>query len=629
MDEKKERILFVWLPIGIVIGIILTLILQGITKANAAQEPQYIFYVNDTLYGTNTQRDIWVYSAGVLDQSNVVYSYGPANAVQTVYTKVNGTWRESEAPMHLQSTVNFTMVKGTFSYTNYEPEYVDEHFIPVTFDTTYTPKVLNAPCIECAASDAFYNVVYFQDYRSMRWYCYAHNGEIRFCNDNIILCQPSGALWYWETEDDLGDRWVLLDTSHVASQSTHYLVYRAMWVTYARGNNLIAVTDYSSSTVPSWPPTHGGGHSFNDGYVAPISSFGYDDTCTIDYLQCTFADAGEEPTPGPVTSDPEFSFFVKGKPFWPQTLVPNTTSSQNNQYYLVDVFASDIYEPLNIQFQGNTALAKAMSEYGVAPPWVRPAVVKSYNQNDLALYIYFSGNLYGLKIYVIGEVLPTHNMEFIRENYDAIEWDVNTEYSSSFYAGTDNGLNCVSIFLSGSVQWGTSETPSLFDITLSRYGSVEVPNRPFYNATNSSCFNYTYNSVDNAIVQGYRIGLDLSPESDITPTPSPEPTLPPGVTPSPVPTEPPHVIIQWPTNTPTPSPVINWTPPGNKDDDLKGDETKNIFTTGLNWFRSNMNNGLLAKAFSFVPPELQWLVWFLIFALLVLAVIRLLIHFGG
>lgn len=337
------------------------------------------------------------------------------------------------------------------------------------------------------------------------------------------------------------------------------------------------------------------------------------------------------PTPTPaVSSEPAFSFFLYGRPVWSQTLVPNLDVRTLN-YYMVDVYASDIYAPLDVPLQGNTALAVAMSNYGVESPFIRPVVIQSYESTSNAIYIYFAGTLSAVKIYPIGTVLPSHNKDIIRQSYSAVDWVVGTEYSSSFYSGTSNGLNVVSAFLEGNVQYGTSVRPQIFELTLSGYGDLPLSGRPFYNAQAGTCFNYTNNTVNNALAQAYRAGMTNSSVAvpSPTPTPTPDPNATPTPTPSPAPTEPPHVIINWPTNTPMPTPSIKWNPPGSKDTDLPGGETKTILGRGLDWFRTQMNGGLFAKAFSFLPSEVQWLAWFLIFVLLILAVVRLLIHFGG
>lgn len=610
--------------IAMVSGILLALFV--ISKVNAASEPQYIFYVNGTLYGTNTQRDIWVYPSGILDQSNVVYSYGPANAVQTVYTKVNGNWIESEAPVHLQSTLNFTMVKGTFSYTNYEPEYVDEHFITLTFDTAYSPKPLVAPCTECSASDPFYNVVYFQDHNSFRWYCYAHNGDIRFCNDNVILVQPSGALWYWETQDDQGDRWVLLDTSHVAVQGTDYLVYRAMWVIYARGNNLLAVTDYSSATVPSWPPTHGAGHSFNDGYITPISDFGYDDTCTIDYLQCVFADPVEEdPTPSP-TSAPVQTDYVYCK--------------MGSLYYLFDIVGSNV-GTLDVQIPYNSILGSLQSEYNSISDLCIYNGFASWNTTDGTtgrnkFSIWFNADsVSSVKVYMTSSEIV--DFDYIRQNVDPLQLiiyelgnDTNlmsgdNQNQSKYYVCKDTVTGkryCISYQYYYNASLNAAE---LLGSSFSNFNSIVIPSDKSY-ALSFSPFAYDYNPI--LYKYGLLAQMGFLPQNN--PIPSPTPTQGP-----PTPTPPPYVIIITPDPSPTPTPPFviptmpPWNPPGNQIVPLDPETQDNVFGVFKNKIGDNNAFGLIGLLIGLLPGDLMWYLWFLLFILLVVGTAKLIIHFTG
>lgn len=530
------------------------------------------------------------------------------------------------------------MVKGTFSYTNYEPEYVDEHFITLNFDTAYSPKTLIAQCTECTASDPFYNVVYFQDNNSFRWYCYAHNGEIRFCNDNVLLVQPSGALWYWETQDDKGDRWVLIDTSHVGVQGTDYLVYKAMWFTYAKGNNLVAVTDYSSATVPSWPPTHGGGHSFNDGYITPISSFGYDDTCTIDYLQCSFAEVGEEPTLGPSFGYDTYSFYVYSGSYGKYLLYDvkvhrsNTVKTPNLDNAVI--YVRNLYQNYDDLTLIHNALIIRNGYSGGTYYSGFPTAELYIPVSDLD----FEVNVYNTQQNYIG------NFNYIRENYEPTTYTSVTindgknatiirslEANSGYILCVGSGLSSYSGF---SKVGNTDEYYLGNGIEQYYYYNVnyDVSSVGFSFYSNNE--NYANTSAWRWAIE-YMTGLTVMPEPSPTPTTEPDPNATSTPTPTPTPTEPPHVIIQWPTSTPSPTPpfviptIPPWNPPGNQIVPLDPDIQNNVFGVFKNKLGDNNAFGLIGLLIGLLPGDLMWYLWFLLFVLLVVGVAKLIIHFTG
>lgn len=346
---------------------------------------------------------------------------------------------------------------------------------------------------------------------------------------------------------------------------------------------------------------------------------------TFDILASEFESSSDievdpEPTPTP---EPElaFSFFVKGKSFWSNSLLTG------DGYYMVDVYASDIYSSLDVPLSSsNAALSAAVSTYSVSSPWVRPAVVRGVRDSyygDFCYAFYFAGTLSSVKFYYIGSVLPTHSKGVIRNSYTAIDIPLDTNVTSTVYAGTSSGLNVLGFFFEG-------KSYDLIDLDLLEYGFYDMGST-YFNGHSDVLFNYSSSSLTNPLVQGYHVGLTNSPIEGITPTPTPTPEgWEPTPSPSPTPT-PPTVIIQWPTSTPTPTPpaVIDINIPTMPLGDLPSALTENYLDDTIRIVNYNGQFGLLAKAFSFIPNELQYLIWLLIFILLILAVIKMIIHFGG
>lgn len=329
----------------------------------------------------------------------------------------------------------------------------------------------------------------------------------------------------------------------------------------------------------------------------------------------------EEPTPTPAPSQSSYIILR----FCPR----GYTSDHGMTYGYVCIELEGTLGEINISqlpLLGNEALSYAMSNYGVGSDWMRTVFLRSVSDRN-SFYLVTGGTYSNIRYYYIGSSLVSTDLAFIKENYSpkvssssygAGYWS----YTFSFYK--NKGLSAFGI-------WYNSNYG--FDIVYySGFGDVRQENNldiNYFLTSAEQLINPSGTSSSNILTQAYRFGNDLNYVPEPSPTPTPDPNATPTPTLSPTPTEPPHVIINWPTNTPMPTPSIRWQPPGDKDSDLSGDQSESIFNFGLDWFRSGMNGGLLSKAFSFVPPELQWLIWFLVFVLLVLAVIKLIIHFGG
>ena len=329
-------------------------------------------------------------------------------------------------------------------------------------------------------------------------------------------------------------------------------------------------------------------------------------------IECTkFGVSSSSATPTPTQGADEelmFSFIVK----------------QHNDYLMYDVYGSSresSIQPVNVNGNTNNALSYAISTYSLTTEFQYTVWYVSGGSFGNIGYLYFPCNsITKVLEYSLGTSLISSNFEYLRNNYNSINvsgtagsvlWGFSTDLKIGYWRLRDS--------VGWSINLVTSENIHNLNLV-----NTSLNNSGFQWSTDS--LNISGNSLNYPLVRAYRWGLGNA--ETITPTPDPNAT--PTPTPTATPTPPPHVIVVWPTSTPTPTPFIPIDiPGGNGENDLKPDTTEGILTDGLQWLRDNTSSGILAKAFSFVPNELQWLIWFFVFILILMAVIRLIIHFGG
>lgn len=323
---------------------------------------------------------------------------------------------------------------------------------------------------------------------------------------------------------------------------------------------------------------------------------------------------------------------------------------QESGYYLVDLS----YTPSSFEADLTTTVSSILASSGnlnrvftgsgyllnASPGTYSGSSASNKPLYNVMQYVFTASSIDYVRIYSIGSVLPTSDMEWLKANYSYsnVSTSMTTIYdafrlglqSIPMSSGTVYSVNAYSRY-----SYSTGYRTYPFNIVASS-ASVKVlslGNNPGYDVYNNAGSSYVVYWG-----QWFMLGNDAPSEGPVaSPTPTPEPTLPPGVSPTPTPDPnatptptPPTVIIQWPTNTPTPTPFpLDFTMPTLPGGDLKPHTTENVLSQGLEQIRLHLNTGLLATAFSYVPPELQFLIWFLVFVLLLLAVVKLIIHFGG
>lgn len=640
MNEKKLNVIsYIMLSVVLVCGIVFCLLAGGVLPVHASQaRPAYVFYANGELYGTDSKQDYYIYVAGVVDQYNPVYSWGPINALYKVY-RFNESTQKWEVPaddttIHVQSTSPFQFVTGIVTVHPYGL-YEDQHDIPMIFKNDFPIKEsLFAAPFNYAVRN-FANIAYFRDGSSGSYWCVAHNVPLQICNDSTMIVSSTAALYKWDFN---AFEWVYVDFNQVSSGGSLYLNNCSIY--YIKGD-LKAITDASGSpSAPAWPPTHGGGHAFEGGYVFP--SITLSQTCTIMYTQGKMLgdngydnSGGDEPDE-PVSTEPVYSYVY----------------SAGGLYYLVDIFGVPSYDS---QANVDSAFTYLVSQTGSTnKTFIHPTYFNiktgyyggswlgSFAGPVLTFYTSLKSFSHAY-IYSMGSAYIS-DYDFVRDNFTRVDIPnkyVYREYINGSYVYYKYGYRLQSLS-DGTVLlglWGVAE----------QYQSVSLRSTAFdgyvsysYNLTNQvdliDPFNFVQNYADRYPYYhalAYMTGAVGS--TPVSPTPSPEPTLPPGVSPTPTPDPnatptptPPTVIIQWPTSTPTPTPFpLDFTIPTLPGGDLRPDVTENVLSQGFEQIRMNAYFGLLATAFSYVPPELQFLVWFLVFVLLLLAVVKLVIHFGG
>lgn len=341
------------------------------------------------------------------------------------------------------------------------------------------------------------------------------------------------------------------------------------------------------------------------------------------------ADEPDEPTPTP---EPPESVFFKF----------SYDEGGTIYYKLVEINAEDFGFSVPLERVNSSFLSFVASNHGVqleslsGASFVMRTGSSGYNINTTgknAFWVYFTAESVNyIKIYSIPDVTSyaKEPLELI-DTYTGSDLPQYPNYFCQFASPTVSNVFGL-VFSQAKVStpnWIASYTLGDvygFDYVLQSISSTSVFNADGNYYSNSESSNATWVIAYDGL---YGLLGSLEPEPNPNgPTPTPTPTLTP--TPSPTPTEAPHVIINWPTSTPTPTPFpLDFTMPTLPGGDLKPHTTENVLSQGLEQIRLHLNTGLLATAFSYVPPELQFLIWFLVFVLLLLAVVKLIIHFGG
>lgn len=431
-------------------------------------------------------------------------------------------------------------------------------------------------------------VLYFDSFNNVDLYGYyaiesfgVQTSDLEvFISNNIIQVQGDAALYKW-----LNGSWVLV--SPVISQNVMDL-YPV---------STVVKSDFLSVKLD-------GGSSVD----IMCSKFSQDDIIVPD-----------DPTP---TSTPEseqvYSALVQLSPRTPYGY--GSAPFSQDGFYLLDFSISPSSSVL--VSTDSAAYSYSSSTYGVFSPWINNVILFT-SQNTSASYLcfYFMGSVSGLDVYYLGVDNPSNtDYDYIRANYSK------QSFSPSTYASIDQsyGISCFHLLNFGA--WYA------FNVLSTNYQYVLGLSDSRLDNFTYGIFDYNVNSPNNPLVQAYRYGLD-GYSGDVggpTPSPTPEPTATPEPTPSatPIPTPGYTVIIVTPV-IPTPTPFLNVDIPSLPGGDLDGDTTDGILSTGFNFISNGGSSGLLSTAFSFIPDELQYLIWFLIFLLIILATLKIILHFGG
>ena len=308
-------------------------------------------------------------------------------------------------------------------------------------------------------------------------------------------------------------------------------------------------------------------------------------------------------------------------------------------YVLVDIHGSDLFA--QITAPDTDTLRYVQAYYGstndllLRPFFFNYTLTGSgYNNNNSPFIFIFTGSNISLDVYFLTAYNENFDYDYYRQNYTPLNFTPTTTATANLndtsgkkyiYSQLEgNGLTSCSIcFKYG---YNNSSAASVLKTSFIDYGFHSETSTGYGSGGNIGAFNTanpygTGPSYLSFTQLACRLGFLGSPVE-----PTPDPNAP---SPTPTPTEAPHVIITLPTGTPTPTPFMNLPIDPPSGGDLNPDTTEHIFEQGTEYIRNWTSDGILTTAFSFVPGELQFLIWFLVFILIILAVIKLIIHFGG
>ena len=334
------------------------------------------------------------------------------------------------------------------------------------------------------------------------------------------------------------------------------------------------------------------------------------------------------PTPSP---SPAYSFIVKRSPY----------STHSYEYYLVDVFCevSD-----NVSFLASTYVNQSVSDSGVSDLSIvnYPFFLQnkgyysgSWLSSWLGPYTYFyvpvsSNNAFAV-YYNMGSVL-VEDPDYIRSTYSSVFFD-NTENDSFFYSF----LSCDNGYLLGVAIRGGQYSSVFFYPAFSDYvsysfteSSGSVP-RELFGGSSSSSY-YMYGSIYNC-AQYMRNTNFYVPTSTPSPTPTPDGWV---ASPTPEPSATPATVLMV---TPVVTPVITFSAsdlPGgasgvggsiSSQGGMSASEADSLYEYWISKLTNNQALAFFVSIFGFLPYELVFSLGTLIFILILIAMVRLFIHF--
>lgn len=290
--------------------------------------------------------------------------------------------------------------------------------------------------------------------------------------------------------------------------------------------------------------------------------------------------------------------------------------SYDSRYYYVEFTGSDIFKSVTLDIN-DSDVASVMSELGTTDPNTVSGksvyMVNSYSTGSSIIwqgpyaYLYFTGNINSVKVWRMSSSLISSDIDYIKANYNSVTLngsDENRESYPWFSLKHVDDLNCLVINYDYYRNTGT------YDMIDKLGNNIDI----------LDSYSSLYKAFDNS-VQLKKVYAALLTRSE-----EPVPTQDPNATPSPTPTDIPYIQIVTP---PLPSPVgtIGFDDPGFSK--LNSGAVNNQFDDFEDTLENNVAFGLLAMAFSFVPMEIRSIVWLILLIAIILATIRVFLHFFG
>lgn len=268
------------------------------------------------------------------------------------------------------------------------------------------------------------------------------------------------------------------------------------------------------------------------------------------------------------------------------------------------------------------------SAYSVDSPF-RGFVFLGYPSIDSgSMYVYFGGFQVSVSYAFLGSSLPSGTCEDIASGKT---FSMLSNSRSMALITNSNGLNCLRIQYSAD------------NFVMTGFYKFDVPSYKYSSPSKWSTSSvFDANDVD--VLNPYYQALIYGLTGDIAPTPNPEgpqPTSTPSPSPSPVPLptsgESVHVIL--PTGTPSPTPPFsvpggsNGDPgsgsPGSVGSGISASQSSGILSYFSSFLSNNPALAFIAACFPAIPSELLYPLFVLLFILMILAAIRLFVHFAG
>lgn len=314
----------------------------------------------------------------------------------------------------------------------------------------------------------------------------------------------------------------------------------------------------------------------------------------------------------------------------------------SSQYFLIDFYGSNVGNT-SVTVPSNSVLQSLQTEYNsIDDVTVNSALLMRSlggNTNANLINLWFNADVLDeVKIYFLSS--EPVDLDYVRENNTPYTFNIQT-VGDGFYDSLNNTIQTFNASWNGYLAKDST--------TLKRFCLLL---RYYYNASNISWgvdtvtgslatnffslqldndfsgyrpFSWTYGETQYGYGLRYQINFSEYEYPYVTPSPSPLPT----------PTESPHVNINWPSGTPSPTPPFSV--PGDLGPGL-GSSSQGSLSPGqvdstLNTFKQyTENNGAFAFLYactSVIPDEALYFLFILLFVLLLIAVIRLFVHYGG